>query len=372
MKTIPWLRAISCFAAFVCFSLVAFCQSNPRVTISGRVWDDSTGTPLQNVNVFVSQTTLGCTTDQSGRFEIKNVPLGSFEIVASILGYTVQSVRASITGPKAFDIRLHPISINLREVVVTADDPTEWRRQLSKFTKLFLGTTRNADECTLQNPEVLDFREVAGFFSATARKPLEIENRALGYHIQFILSVFKLEPENVAFDYVPSSILTWEGFQKYTDLNPSRPSDMKQWLENRKRAFKGSLRHFLISLVGKHLHDQEYAITTRPSLRENRFLDPKVTEDSIVVETSQPEMKIVRFNQFLEVQYQREYIESGYDLLKKKDSDFQISWIKLNYDAIRVNSQGLITEWFPTKLYGYWAWKRVADALPLDYEMQED
>lgn len=46
MKTTLWLRIISHCVAFLCFTLVAFCQPNPRVTISGRVWDDSTGIPL--------------------------------------------------------------------------------------------------------------------------------------------------------------------------------------------------------------------------------------------------------------------------------------------------------------------------------------
>jgi hypothetical protein len=374
MKTTLMNMFIRLVAPILCFSLAAMAQPNPRVAIVGRVSDDSTGAFLQNVNVFVAQTTLGCNTDESGRFEIKNVPLGSFEIVASRLGYALRSIRVEISefGSNSFDIRLHPMPITVREVVVSANEPVEWKRQLSTFTKLFLGTTLNADKCKILNPEVLDFNELAGFFSATARKPLEIENRALGYHIQFILSVFKLEPGNSTFELMSSKVfgrgmLTLEGMPHYTDLTSSDPAEVRRWNEARMRAFKGSFRHFLVALTTKHLQDEGYVISSRPSLAASRGQGREVTEDSLVFVTSEPATKLVRFTEFLQVEYKRESEEPGYDLLRLKDSDAQTSWIELNYDAIKVNPEGLINEWFPTKLYGYWAWTRLADSLPLDY-----
>jgi hypothetical protein len=71
------------------------------------------------------------------------------------------------------------------------------------------------------------------------------------------------------------------------------------------------------------------------------------------------------------VEYVRESVELGYDLLRKKGTDAQVSWITLNYDGVTIDSRGLLKDWFPTRISGYWAWKRVADALPLDYDPDE-
>lgn len=54
-----------------------FGQIVPRTSISGSVVDASTKQPLPSVNVFLAGTTLGTGSDVEGRFEIKNVPLGS-------------------------------------------------------------------------------------------------------------------------------------------------------------------------------------------------------------------------------------------------------------------------------------------------------
>jgi hypothetical protein len=180
--------------AMVFIAGVAISQTTPRVTISGRVVDDSTSVVLQNVDVFVAQTTLDCGTGRNGRFEIKNVPLGSYEIAASRVGYAMRSFRVTLTesGGKEFEIRLR-----LGEVVVSAAEPVEWKKQLERFTVLFLGKTRNAEQCKILNPEVLDFTESGRVFSATARAALEIDNLALGYHFQFYLTRFNVEPANL-------------------------------------------------------------------------------------------------------------------------------------------------------------------------------
>ena len=359
------------------FSAEMNAQSATQATITGTVIDDSTSAAVEFANVFLAQTTLGCTTDQNGQFEIKNVPPGSYEIVASRVGYTLRSHRVSITQSETRQLRikLKPAPIVHGEVVVSAPEPARWQDQLQKFLKLFFGTTPNANRCKVINPEVLDFDEYNDVFVATARAPLEIDNKALGYHIRFELTSFRLEPKSsqIGPRFLKSDVLVCEGFPHYTTLTPSTEGEGERWIENRKRAFGGSLRHFLSALVTGNLNESEYEVNLMPQIRlQNTPIDRtriySGNTDLILSTTASREYRHLRFRGFLEVEYTRGTLEQDYDLLRKRGTDSQVSWVELNYDSVSVNSRGLIREGFPTKVYGYWAWKRLADTLPLDYE----
>ena len=53
--------------------------------IAGHVLDAHTGEHLSFVNVQVEGTTLGCVTDESGHFYLKNLPVGDLTIVFSMI-----------------------------------------------------------------------------------------------------------------------------------------------------------------------------------------------------------------------------------------------------------------------------------------------
>ncbi len=61
-------------------------QSN---SISGQITSAKTGEPLAGVNVLVKGTYFGAATGLDGFFTIRNVPVGSYDIEASIIGYKV-------------------------------------------------------------------------------------------------------------------------------------------------------------------------------------------------------------------------------------------------------------------------------------------
>jgi hypothetical protein len=375
-------RAFTCELSALLLAVAAgFSQTTDRSTISGTVIDDSTSAVLENVNVFLAHTTLGSSTDRNGHFEIRRVPLGSYEIVASRIGYETRSIRVTLTesGRKGLEIRLPPAAVSLEGVEVAEPDPSEWRTQLEKFTRLFLGASRGAEECKILNPEVLDFStDERGTLAATARAPLEIDNRSLGYHIQFYLTLFALgkapygKPTSVG--RIGTKVVTSEGFPKYVEMKAATPQEKQHWKENRLRAFKGSLRQFLISLFNGELKKEGFRMFLEPyvSAAEWNPARREVQQSDILSVGSASYEKIVSFKGILEVEYAREQIEPAYDLLKKKGTEAQVSWLQLNYDAVTVNSRGLIKEWFPTEVYGYWAWLRMADAVALDYEPEPD
>jgi len=70
---------------FVMCSALTFAQTRSR--IGGAVRDARTNAPLLGVNVIIEETDLGAATDINGQFIIINVPVGTYRVRASMIGY---------------------------------------------------------------------------------------------------------------------------------------------------------------------------------------------------------------------------------------------------------------------------------------------
>lgn len=95
--------------------------------IAGIVTDRETGEPLPGVNVVVKGTLLGASTDLDGAFFIINVPVGTYEVEVSYVGYqtiTVKNVRVQADLTSRQDLELTPSVMELgEEIVVIAEKP---------------------------------------------------------------------------------------------------------------------------------------------------------------------------------------------------------------------------------------------------------
>ncbi|TMM29932.1 TonB-dependent receptor [Polaribacter aestuariivivens] len=86
---------IICFLVFGFFSTYA--QNN---SISGRV--TSNGSSLPYVNIYLKNTKQGTSTNEKGFFELKNIPNGTYTIVASSVGFKSKSAKIVLNGNKNF------------------------------------------------------------------------------------------------------------------------------------------------------------------------------------------------------------------------------------------------------------------------------
>ena len=105
----------------LCTSAVIRAQSRSRIV--GVVKDAKTGEPLFGVNVIVKGTYLGAATDINGKYFIVNVPVGSYQVQASMIGYQSQLVTDVIVSSDRIttvDFELNSTVIQGKEVVVTA------------------------------------------------------------------------------------------------------------------------------------------------------------------------------------------------------------------------------------------------------------
>ena len=103
------------------FSSYLFSQG--LYSISGFVRDDTSGEPISYANVFLSNSTLGAATNQDGYFVISNIPVGKYEVNATMIGYGIfkQNIELSEGQPIRLDIRLNEEIIQTTEVLVTAE-----------------------------------------------------------------------------------------------------------------------------------------------------------------------------------------------------------------------------------------------------------
>jgi GWxTD domain-containing protein len=355
-------------------------QSPSHVTLSGRVVDQTTGLPLQNVNVFIPNTMLGAATDENGYFTIKHAPLGTYELIVSRIGYELKKEYLRLAEPadRQLDFRLAPAVLQAPEIVVSAAEQKQWKKNLKKFAELFLGTSRNAAQCKILNPEALDFEEEKGSrpFAAQASQSLQIENHALGYGIRLILENFSAKDEEVS--YLVNA--------RFEELSAKNPKEKQKWEENRLRAYYGSLRHFLAALAANRLQQEGFKVY--------RVLEPIRNDESPHrIEVNQPEVlfpgelpfeRLLRFRAYLEVTYMKEKEEDDYinvrmqrdlsllgmssqTLALARDPRPQTSWIALRQQEMTMDIFGRFYDPLAVATYGYWAWERLAEKLPWEY-----
>ncbi len=79
------MKKIFLFIVFTSFSI--FCYAQNKANLNGKVIDDSTGQPLEFVNVLVPNTNIGTTTDSKGRFSLDLPPNRNLTVEFDFVGY---------------------------------------------------------------------------------------------------------------------------------------------------------------------------------------------------------------------------------------------------------------------------------------------
>jgi len=236
------MRKLTLLATFF-FAAARMSFGQPGNSLSGNVKDSSTGKPLPGVSVFLNNTSRGTVTRADGSFLLPALPKGSYQLVVSAIGYGTRVMEingAHLPGP--LNITLRQQATELAAVTVEPYDRNGWAKWGRFFTDNFIGTGENAGFCRIMNKDVLRFHYYrrANRLSVTAAEPLLIENRALGYLLEYRLEEFVC-------DY-NTSIVGFYGYPFFKELTPKKEKQRLTWIINRKTAYYGSMMHFMRSL----------------------------------------------------------------------------------------------------------------------------
>jgi CarboxypepD_reg-like domain len=348
-KKIPFMKVKIIFLFFV--SLTTFGQS--LTTISGNITDSKTKQPIPFANVFFESTTIGTQTNIEGKFELKNVKNGNFTLVVSMVGYLSYTKDIVISDNNLeINVTLVEDIKALKEVKVISKS---WESFYKTFEKDFLGNEFNKNEVTILNKEVIDFdyNDSSKIISAKSIEPIMIDNKTLGYKVYYLLDNFAKDKNKIFIN----------GKVRFELKDPENAAQNKGFIKNRLDSYKGSLRHFLKSLIHNNLKEQGFEIeyilpdTTKPIYVKDVNIKKVVNLSEIISTVSQQStLSEIHLKYPILIYYQ-----SKYGLQKSRIT--QLSSIIVNKDGNLLNPYSIDVQYSMGD-------RRISQLLPLDYDYE--
>jgi hypothetical protein len=333
-----------------------------QFTVSGKVVDSSSKEPLYGASVFCQNTTSGTITNKEGSFSLQLKP-GGYELIVSFTGYQTKEIRISNNDSNPLQIEMVKEEKAMGEVVIRSSNEVKdgWDKYGKFFLENFIGSTPNATQCTLQNPDVLHFYyyKKSDKLKVLATEPVLISNKALGYNLRYQLDSFMY--------YYKTQISSYRGYCFFTQMEGSF-QDQKAWSETRKKVYYGSKLQFMRSYYDSTLAEDGFEIGLLDENNKTKFnivQNPyDTTYYTIYDSTYESE---VFYPRKISVSYKKkpepEYLQR---FKLPKNVAAQISYIDL-LDAIVIKENGYFYDQKDWVNQGYWSWKNLADLLPYDY-----
>ena len=107
---------------FLLFPTILFFQSihaQNRSSLSGRVTDELSGTPLPGASIIIHDVNRNAVTDESGNYKTSAIPSGNYLVEVSYIGYGSIVERIFVDGHTTQDFVLRPAVVEQEGVTVT-------------------------------------------------------------------------------------------------------------------------------------------------------------------------------------------------------------------------------------------------------------
>ncbi|MDR9418719.1 MAG: carboxypeptidase-like regulatory domain-containing protein [Gracilimonas sp.] len=330
-------------------------------SIQGVVTDKETGKPISAAHVYLSHTTIGTTTDANGEFEFSTNLTGRVTVVFSFIGYKTDTYELNLDSEQSshhINIELEPILIELNEVEVIGSNK-EWQQNYEEFKRHFIGTNRYAKRTVIENPWVLDFeKDDDGNLSASASEPVIITNHALGYRIHIDL---------IDFNWGLSGFTNFYTFYSlFEELEPVNRAQQREWNQTRERVFKGSSKHFFISLYDDKLSRNRFETVLPGTDARVQVARPDEVElNQFLIRNSKARLKISRNWKPFKLSRPVDILYGRRSNLKEERTRSRL--VPLNQSGIfLISENGKLNDPKSIRFDGEWSNKRVANFLPDD------
>ena len=391
--------------------IFSFGHLSGQSKLKGRVIDASSGEPLPFATIYFNSTTNGATSDEKGQFEISVNP-AYLELIISFIGYKTINYKVDINSLKhTFKFEMMQENNELEEVEVSSERGEQWYRNLEDFTRNFIGSSSTAIGAKITNPKVLQFSfdPESMLFEAKAKAPLIIENKSLGYRIDYTLVDYMHNYQSKKMSYL--------GYSKFTEMDGGK-SKKKKWAKNRKKAYLGSSQHFLKTLSNQTVKEEGFIIhelkrIPNPNLPNEEEIK-KAKEELIALHGNRDKLKLsessrsilrrskapklvdvlnpnelgyrsfvkmeddfnskISFEDYWQVRYNNEQEDEHYippGKISPSRNEFQISIITMTVKEAVFNKYGVLKKPLALIFEQYWAFEKVGDMLPLDYQSEK-
>lgn len=339
--------------------------------VSGTVTNEN-GEPLKSATVFIGGSEKIMATTDDGRFRFTRISPGTFRLSVNMIGYEALTRNIIVKdAPLSVALQLTTKAIVLNEVKIGAK--SAWERNFKLFKENFLGRSANAKQCVIINPKAIHFSTKKGMLMADADELLIIENKRLGYRLNYQLKDFMFNSVN--------NIVLYNNECSFEELDGTE-RQKEEWARNRLETYKGSFMHFLRSvhanntLANGFITRQFYGY---PSFKydgaviedPNRVIinNRQVKYDSLItaIDTNLVSFK---FKQFYIAYDPKMAMRLPADKPDDKiviPTDKKGSMLKLALQEAIIDKKGSYTDYRDFFIQGYWARARVGDQLPVEY-----
>lgn len=398
------------FFILLLFSTSAYSQN---LSISGEV-KDKKGETLPGAGIYLSGYKMATVTNNEGRFVLTGLKPGNYDVLVQMMGFLPFTKNVILSDKSvSIDIKLEENTIQLNEVVIRTDPNRE--HYINLFKEFFIGKTPNAEKCKLLNPQVLDvdYDNNARLLTVKSNEFLVIENKALGYRLKYLLQYFE-------YNYNTRTIY-YAGLPNFEELKGSS-SKKRTWAKNREIAYYGSSQHFFKSLYQNRTKEEGYIINKlskikNPGRPSDSLIDANInrlmkaqhgvirigssTSDSLgywskvkqqpkeismlnrgdvltdtLVRQYYKDLKTMNYKDELYIIYtkERETVDytnySGHSISRPLDvPNYQISVVHMLQAPVSFYASGGIYNPKSLLYEGFWAYEKIADMVPMDYEI---
>ena len=354
------IRLVLIFFQFLLFTGGIFGQT---LDLTLSLVDDSSGEPVEFAFVFLENTTIGGTTDESGLIEFKGERIEEHTIVITHLLYEEVKLKGSAITSELLVVRLKQKAYDLDEVTVKTKrtKSRNYKKWMKRFEEAFIGSRRVRKKVKILNPEVIWFEENRDTLIAHAVNNIQLRNELTGYVMHVALSEFSLSDQGD---------ITYSGSIYFDDIIDELKKS--ETIERRRREyFRNSRQLFFKSLFWKHpVNTEEYTIGVT---REK--------EDSGLVYT-ESDMEQLRWNRGISADtlavdgyltvIVKDKIREAWRLGSTKYSTVDAqkqsaSFLLSKTGKFVVNKNGYVLNQADIEESGYWTNVRMAHELPINY-----
>jgi hypothetical protein len=367
-------------------------------TITGKVSRADTKSALGRATVFLSNSSFGTISNDDGSFSLTNIKPGQYQLVVTMVGFEDFSQTVLVgKDPIKINAQLLPKVIQLHDVIITT--PANWKINYALFLKRFFGESADAKKCKILNPHDISliYHKNTKVLEAYSYDFIQIENKALGYKIKFMLKSFKSDDIN--------NEIEWEANVLYTEM-AGNDAQKKEWQTRRDDIFYGSSRHFFRSLQNATLSQDGFQMMILERKRNpkrppsdviqhkidmftgvnldslNHWIDlynlpiydqklnrQLLKETDVARAFNEPGLFGITFPDCLYVVYTRKREMTDFkDIIRPLDMpNYEVSVITLYKSYSLFDLNGSIVLPGSTLFEGSWSKNKVAELLPIDY-----
>jgi hypothetical protein len=253
-------------------TILSLILNGQNIVITGKIIDRETNKPLPNASVYLANTSIGTSSDDNGNFQIAFTSFPKSELLVSYIGYRLERRFFDVKKDTLFslDLSLVPAVTTLKEIVVL-EDSTSRIKHYTEFIRLFLGDTKYLKTCKILNPKDVHLYfdpEINSLF-ASAKKTIRIENKSLGYLVEYHL-------ENFNASYATDK-LSFIGVAMFKELQPANERQSYKWEQARREVYKGSLDHLVGSILKNRLLEEGFDVQVKYPQATDEFLNKKLS-----------------------------------------------------------------------------------------------